>query len=68
MDAHRSIRLGILAMGVGLGSLSLATCGCDSSGSSSTVLVEQKEDLDKRENTIKDFYKTKKAASIKKTR
>jgi hypothetical protein len=69
LDVQRSIRLGILLVAsVGLGSLSLAVCGCDSTGGSSTVLVEKKEDLEKRENTIKDFYKTKKPAAIKKSR
>jgi hypothetical protein len=68
LDAQRRIRLGVLAVGVGLGSLGLAASGCDSSGGSSTVLVENKEDIKQRENTIKDFYKTKKPAPIKRNR
>ena len=64
MDAQRRIRLGILAAGIGLASLSLPVCGCDSSGGSSAVIVQNKDDLAARENTIKDIYKTKQQAKV----
>ena len=60
MPAQRLTRFGLLALSMGLGSLGLCFCGCDSSGGSSPAIAEKKEDLEKRENTIKELYKAKK--------
>jgi hypothetical protein len=55
----------MLVLGVGLGGLGSGVCGCSSEGGSTPVVVESKEDLIKRENTIKELYKARKPATIK---
>ena len=65
MPESRLTRLGFLRLIAGLGAVGLGLSGCDSGAKSGPVVVEKPEDLAKREDTIKELYKTKSSSPTK---